>query len=91
MNRKAIALIAVILLALFAGCSSAASDDAQTTDTPEPSEEQETRDKITRVVYPDDGVVCYVMDEEGAMASGAGWESGISCLPLNQTNVEAGL
>jgi hypothetical protein len=90
-NRQVFAVIALVLMAGMAGCVGGGEDtSADSTDTPEPSEEQETRDKIDRVVYPDGGVVCYVMDEEGAIGSGAGWESGISCVPMNETTLAEG-
>lgn len=90
MKRKTIALIGVALLVAVAVAGLAAQDSAEGAEatTSTEGDNQETRDKIDRVAYPEDGVVCYVMDEEGAMGSGAGWESGISCVPMNDTLLE---
>jgi hypothetical protein len=84
--RRALLIGLVGLLALTAGCSGS-STDAQPTESTDTPAEVEAGDGIERFVDEEAGVVCYVSDKEGATASGAGWKSGISCVPLNETDL----
>jgi len=90
MKRKTIALIAVVLLAGLAGCSTEGGDSTgQEVETPASSEgevvagEDNYKDgTFRRYVDEEAGVVCY----EKSMPSG----TGIDCMPLEQTGLVGG-
>ena len=95
MKRKTLALIVVVLLAGLAGCLSGGEESPeQETQTPEPEESEvfgeviQSNDdgEVHRFVDEEAGTVCYIFDKEGAIGSGAGWQSGMTCVPIEQTN-----
>lgn len=90
MKRTTIAIVAVVLLAGLAGCTGSSGEEPTSTPAPAETGEETTlegQEDVTRFVDAEAGVVCYKFDAEGASASGAGWNSGISCVPLNQTEL----
>ena len=95
-NRRVLALIALVALAGLAGCLSGGEESPeQETQSPEPAEEADVFGEVIqsndggevhRFVDEEAGTVCYIFDEEGAIGSGAGWQSGMTCVPIEQTN-----
>jgi len=96
--KRTLALIVVVVLAGLAGCSGVNTDgtaDATATPTPEPQEPQ----NVTQIAESDDafvddyGIHRFVDDEAGVVCytykdgEGAGQGSGLSCMPLNQTDL----
>ena len=94
MKRKTLALVALVALAGLAGCLGGGEESPeQQTETPTEDGEVfgeviESNDggEVHRFVDEEAGTVCYIFDEEGAMGSGAGWQSGMTCVPIEQTN-----
>lgn len=97
MKRITLAVFALVLLAGLAGClsggdtgSSQATDTSVETETEVFGEIIKSNDggEVHRFVDREAGTVCYIFDEEGAIGSGAGWQSGISCVPIEHTTLE---
>lgn len=99
MNRRTfIATVGAAGATGLAGClggSDDTSDDQQYTTTERDAVFDEVAEAddggtIERFIDEDAGVVCYRLRREGAVGSGAGWESGLSCVPLNETDLDTG-
>jgi len=82
MNKKALLLIAVALLAALAGCSADGGEsEVENSDEDVEYESVEVHTDTNRFVDEEAGVVCYKYGEPR-------WdEAGISCIPINQTDL----
>mgnify|MGYP006306217705 CR=1 FL=1 len=92
MNYKKILLaLAVAMLAVTSGCVASqeetGEDPKEVEEPAPPADKVEVNEKVERFTDDEAGVVCYVIDEEGAMGSGAGWQSGVSCIPIEETSL----
>lgn len=94
--KRTLALLSVVVLIGLAGCVGVNTDGtAAAADTPEPHEPQNVTKiadetdgfvddyGIHRFVDEEAGVVCYTYKD----GEGAGQGSGLSCMPLNETDL----
>ena len=97
MKRITLAVLALVLLAGLAGCVGGdGTGSSETTDTSVESETEvfgeviKSNDggEVHRFVDREAGTVCYIFDKEGAIGSGAGWQSGMSCVPIENTTLK---
>lgn len=82
MERKTIALIALVALAGLAGCLGGGAEDVETPEEDVEYESVEVHTDTTRFIDREAGVVCY------KYGSPSYDEAGISCLPIDQTDLE---
>lgn len=80
---KRLALLGLLaLVVISSGCvdSESSPEEQQNTEVTEKNVYQDTAvTGIDRVIFEDDGVVCYAFDD--------GYGGGLSCMPVNETEV----
>lgn len=81
-NRRVLAVIAVVLLAGLAGCVGGGAEDVERPEEDVEYESVEVHTDTTRFIDREAGVVCY------KYGSPSYDEAGISCLPIDQTDLE---
>lgn len=81
MERKTLAFIGIVLLAGLAGCLSGGEESVERPEEDVEYESVEVHTDTTRFIDREAGVVCYKYGSPG-------WdEAGISCLPIDDTNL----